>query len=206
MGWFTTVMKGISGAVHGIEDVPVVGKGLKALPGVGNVLSAVDLGMNAYQLLSPENSTQNGMPSLQTGGMGGLPQLPGMTGMSVQGGVPNEKYMTIGERPAMIPPTSPLLRTYHRAPKGYTIVHALVNGQVVAYALRDDVAKAQGHHKRHHHKPPISVGQWHALKKAHTTVKKIERVNKMARHILGAGSRMHVKPHHHQLPAPGKRK
>lgn len=208
MGLWSGIFKAARSATHVVEDVPFLGKAMKMMPVVGNVLSAVDLGLNVEQMLSPSNGPANGMPGMTPDSGGGLPQLAGMGGMGGMGGgqmvpgsgVQGEKYMSLSQMPAMIPPTSPLMRTYHRAPRGYVIMHAVVNGQVVAYALRKDVAKAQGHKVRHHHKPPISVGEWHALQKSHHVIKKMRKVDKMVhalarRAVRGTGAAAHHQSH-----------
>ena len=195
MGLFS----GLFNAAKGLEKVgaagikfatetPVLGGIVKALPVVGNIASAADLAVQAYDMFHPSTP---GPVAAMTGG--GLPALPGMAtpGMpiaaapgSVSGRTGN--YATLASRPVMIPQGSPLLRAFVRAPRGYHVFH-LPTGQVVA--IRKDQAHAFAAQNGlppppKHHKPPISVGDWHRFKSAGKVMKKLQKIEHEARHIV----------------------
>jgi hypothetical protein len=81
----------------------------------------------------------------------------------------------------------------HRARKGYRVVH--VNGMTIG--MRTDVARRL-HLVAAHHKPPISVGEWHALKKSHSVIKKMAKVNKMVHALQRHGGHKAAPAIHHK--------
>lgn len=93
-----------------------------------------------------------------------------------------------------------LVKKFAAPHRGYVVVHPITSsGQRMTIALRKDVAKYYGlWHPGH--KPPISVGQWQAVKKAHQAKKTLAKVNKMYNHLAPKAHR------HAALPAPKRKK
>lgn len=135
-----------------------------------------------------------GLPALPGGAPAGLPAmpaaagggLPGVANLSPARGVhaSHAPAMTLQQLQALqsqglLIPFSQL-RVAHKSPvRGYVVVHDSAGG---TFAVRKDLARAWGMHVTHH-RPPISVGEWHALEKSHRVVKKLRKVEKKAREI-----------------------
>jgi hypothetical protein len=190
----------------GIAKNPLVKMGAGLVPGLGTALSVADLGFSAYGALKGPSSS-----GPASGFGGGLPALPGMgggpMGVAASMPVPYQGNLKTVHTSAMFPQDKASLDAWiaagllvpfnklsvaHRAPRGYRVVH--VNG--ITMGVRSDVARKM-HLVPPTHKPPISVGQWHALKKAGHTIKIMDKVEKEVRKI----ARHATKGHHRAHPA-----
>lgn len=142
--------------------------GVGAIPVVGNVLAAAG-GLAAVSSM------------VGGGSSGSLPALPSGMNLPVPGmGAPT----TMGDRsifrndPNVIEAVKPWaiskanLKTYYRAPKGFVIVYDSAGDP---YALPRKMAMWLKLWKPAH-KPPISVGDWQAVKRADRTVKRMKKI------------------------------
>lgn len=95
------------------------------------------------------------------------------------------------------------LHTAARSPvKTHVVVHPVSSdGTVLTFALEKKFAHRLGLWKPAH-KPPIKVGEWHAVKKAAHMRKKLVHIEKVYNH---AAKPLHKTHHHPALPAPKKR-
>lgn len=174
---------------------PAFQAGLQMIPGakaVGTGLKVAGALSTAYGGYSAGKSIINTLK----GGPAGLPALPGtgfsMPGLKVQpgqtgGGLSPLKWIPRGPGGRMqLPWNDPsvpaflkqfalddsFIRPAMRAPKGYVIIRD-VDGQ--PYPVLKKVAQQFGLWKPGK-KPPISVGEYQALKKADRTVKKMRKI------------------------------
>lgn len=221
MGWLTSIEHAVGREVGPAlrtigRAAPALGGVADFIPGIGPVLgTALTLGGSALAGYLGEKIASPGTPAAVTPGQAGLPALPGgslpaLPGAPVVGGAPVaalgnaagpmipqltlqvlQQYSAAG---LLIPFAS--LRVVHKSPrKGFEVVH--INGGT--FAVTHALARAWGVHKVHH-KPPISIGQWHALEKSAQTIKKLREVEKKARKIAGFAH------HHHAEKKGGKKK
>lgn len=160
-------------AASTVSKVPVLGQALKVVPGVGTALTLANVGMTGYNMLK-------GGSSGNTGFAGGMPALPGnMPALPGQGAPP-----IVGDRsilrddPNIAEAIKPFaiaernLRTAYRSPiKGYVVVRDSVGDPL---AVPKWIAKAYFGWKPSR-KPPISVGEWNAIKTADRASKKVKK-------------------------------
>jgi len=166
--------KAVSGglkAVNAVNKIPIVGTALRAVPGVGTALSVASLGATAYNTFKGSSA---GLPALPGGGGGGLPALPGTAGSSSVVGdrsiLRDDPNIAKALEPWAISARN--LRTAYRAPiKGYVVVR---DGNNDPYALPKQLAR-QYAGWRPSKKPPISVGEWEAVKRADRAAKKVRK-------------------------------
>lgn len=190
--------KGIGGLAAKAEGAISHIPGIKMLPGVGNLISAADLAVNAYQMFSPSSPAP--IKAMNMSDAGGLPALPGMQNSLVApAGMPGSPlapipgsvsgrtghYASLASKPVMIPQGSPLLRAFVRAPRGYHVFHTAAG----VVAIRKDQARSWAAANGLppppiHHKPPISVGDWHRFKAAGKVMKKLQKIEHEARAIV----------------------
>jgi hypothetical protein len=142
-----------------------------------------------------------------------MPAMPGMPALPDNSGLYN---VTHGPGGALaIPGFGPnkmagartlddsYLKVAYRAPKGYRVVR---DEKGKPYAMEKHDAIRAGLSKRHH-RPPISVGQWHALKKAKHVVKVLRKCDKEAARLMSFGHKGHRTAHPNVMTfAPAKRK
>jgi len=193
MGFFSKLAKVATKATKYVSKIP----GIKAVPILGTGLVAADVAFSAYDVMSggkkkaappPMLAAPNRMPmmmpkvtsaALQTippgvdtnpgilpRGPGGKLQMPfsgAVAPASLQAFSLDDQY----------------LRPYVRAPKGYVVLRD-ANGK--PFPVLKKAAKAFGLWKPAK-KPPISVKDWSALKRANSTVKKLKKVVKMAENV-----------------------
>jgi len=173
---FGKLLKGVgklAKSVNKVGNIPIVGNVLKAVPGVGTALSLAGAATGAYQLLGGGGGG-GGLPALPQGFTGGVPALPG-------GGAPP----IVGDRsvfrddPNIVAALQPFaismrnLKQYYRAPiKGYVIRRDSAGDP---YAIPKHLAKKFLGYKSAK-KPPISVGEWEAVKRADRTIKKMKKI------------------------------
>jgi len=172
---FGKLLRGVSKAVKSaakVGNVPIVGNVLKAVPGVGTALSLAGAASGAMSLFGGGGG--GGLPALPQGFSGGVPALPG-------GGAP----AIVGDRsifrddPNIVAALQPFaisarnLKQYYRAPiKGY-VIRRDQNGD--PYGIPKHLAKKFLGYKSAK-KPPISVGEWEAVKRADRTIKKVKKI------------------------------
>jgi len=197
MGWLSGAMK----MTKSVMKSPIGSMAMKfgkAVPFLGTGLAAVDIGMSAMDMMKGSGGGGSaGLPALPPApgfggnsmrGPGGALQMPGFGASTSAGGGAH----TLDDR---------YLKICYRAPRGYVVMwdggaHGV--GKPFAVLKRDakNMRYPNGSRVFHtHHKPPISVGDWHAFKRSHSVVKKLMKVEKEARHIAAFARR--VGPHHH---------
>lgn len=172
---FGKLLKGIGkavGAVSRVGNIPIVGNVVKAIPGVGTAVSVIGAGAGVYNLLSGSGGGGASLPALPGGNM---PALPGSAGappvVGQRGWFQNDPNIAAALQQWAISKAN--LRTAYRSPvKGYVIVRD-VNGD--AYALPKFLAKKYAGYKESK-KPPISVGDWEAVKRADRTIKSVRKI------------------------------
>jgi hypothetical protein len=192
MSLFGSIAHAARGALKGVSavgKVPFVGNLLKAVPIVGTAISAASLASDAYQAFGGSSSSSDGLPALAARTSGGLPALPGSPGSSPivgkRGVFRNDANVPDALKSFVI--SKPDLRQYYRAPmKGYVIRHDSAGDP---YALPKKLAKAYMGYKAAK-KPPISVGEYESLKKAHRTIKKVRKIHGLIHEVNSA-----VTPH-----------
>jgi hypothetical protein len=193
MGFFSGIRKvagAAMGAARAVNKIPVVGTALKAVPGVGTALTVA----GAAASLSSGFGRGGGGSALPTlpGGFTGLP-IPGMGApgtMGQRGWLSNDPNVIEAIKPWAISKGN--LRTYYRAPKGFVIVYDQVGDP---YALPRKMAQMLRLWKAAP-KPPISVGDFQALKRADRTAKKVKKILSMTTRVdknVGKGGRVLIK-------------
>ena len=170
----------VAKGARSLTKIPGVGM----IPGVGNVLSAVGTGLSLYGAVKGAQSLLGGgskappfsMPlqGTMSGPGTGVPFNPNMGKRSIFRNDPNIaetlKPYAIDDR---------FLKTYHRAPKGFVVLHDAVGD---AFAIPKPIAIAN-HMWKAGKKPPISVGDWSKLMGANRVVKKFRDMEKKAMKI-----------------------
>jgi len=164
----TNVVKSGLKATNVINKIPIVGKALKAVPFLGTALSVADIAGD----MMGGGGGGGGMPAMPQGAM---PMLPGTAGSSPIVG----SRSIFRDDPNVVEALKPWaiaqrnLRQYYRSPiKGY-VIRRDSNGD--PYAIPKHLAKKYLGYKQHK-KPPISVGDWEAVKRADRTVKKVRKI------------------------------
>lgn len=168
----TSVVKGGIKAVNAVSKVPVIGTVAKAVPGLGTVMAGASLATGLYNAVSG-GSKSPGLPALPQG-FAGMPALPGGASSSPvvgdRGWLQNDPNIAEALKGWAISKTN--LRTAYRSPlKGFVVVRD-VNGD--PYALPKKMARAYAGWKPSK-KPPISVGEWEAVKRADRAAKKVRK-------------------------------
>lgn len=182
---------GVLSVARAVNKVPVVGTALKAVPGLGTAL-AVAGGAASIASLVGGRGGSGGLPALPSGGMGVLP-IPGMGApetMGQRGIFQNDPNVIEAIKPWAISKAN--LKTYYRAPKGFVIVYDQVGDP---YALPRKMAQMLRLWKPAA-KPPISVGDFKALKRADRTAKKVKKILAMTTRVdrnVGKGGRVLIK-------------
>lgn len=186
----TSVVKTGLKAASTVSNIPGVGAVLKAVPIVGTGLAAANAASSLLGAVSGGNRSP-GLPALPSN----LPALPGTAGSpSVVG-----DRSIFRDDPNVVEALKPFaiaqrnLRQYYRAPiKGYVIRRDSAGDP---YAIPKYLAVKYLGYKRHK-KPPISVGDWEAVKRADKTVKKVRKImTTMARVDKAVGKGGKVKIH-----------
>lgn len=188
----TNVVKGGLKATSALSKIPVVGNALKAVPFVGTALS---VGSMISDIAGMGGGGGGRMPAMPQGFQGGFPALPGSAGAPPMVG----DRSIFRDDPNVVEALKPWaiaqrnLRQYYRAPiKGY-VIRRDSNGD--PYAIPKHLAvKFLGY--KTHKKPPISVGDWEAVKRADRTVKKVRKVMTTMTRVdkaVGKGGKIKVK-------------
>lgn len=191
MSLFGKVVRGGISALRTVTKIPGASNVVKAIPVVGTIASIGSVGYDIYKSAAGGGG---GMPSLPPMAAG-LPALPGSAGapakMGERGWFQNDPNIVAALQPWAISKAN--LRTSYRSPvKGFVIRY---DGNGDAFAIPKALAKAYLGWKPSK-KPPISVGDWEAVKRADRTVKKVRRVmTTMARVDKAVGKGGKVKIH-----------
>lgn len=140
---------------------------------VKSVVKQTAIGAGAYALgNSIFKSPSSSLPALPAAG--GLPALPGAGAPSIvgdRGWFQNDPNIVAALQPFAISKTN--LRVGYRSPiKGYVIRYDSAGDP---YAIPKSLARAYLGWKPSK-KPPISVGDWEAVKRADRTVKKVRKI------------------------------
>lgn len=197
MGLFSaigSIARGVGGAVAGagraVNKIPGVGV-LKAVPGLGTALTVAGGIASASSLLGG-GTRSPGLPQLPGGG--GFPALPGGGAPAVVGdrGIfQNDPNIVAALQPFAISKTN--LRVGYRSPiKGYVIRYDSAGDP---YAIPKQLARAYLGWKPSK-KPPISVGDWEAVKRADRTVKKVRKIMTTMTRVdkaVGNGGKIKIK-------------
>ncbi len=179
MGLFGSIAKIASKVVRPVVSTAAkIGKipGVGAIPVVGNVLSIAGAAASVGNLIGAARSS--GMPPMPVGGMpalpGGMPALPGAGAPPIvgqRGWLQNDPNIVAALQPFAISKAN--LRVGYRSPlKGYVIRYDSAGDP---YAIPKSLARAYLGW-RPSKKPPISVGDWEAVKRADRTVKKVRKI------------------------------
>jgi len=177
MGWFTSIAKGVGGAISTVSHIPGAGLLLKSLPVVGTVAT---VGAAAYDVFGPKSTPT-------PGGFAGQPG-PGDTSIfrndpNVDASIKNQVISMAG------------LRTYYRAPRGYVIRHDQKGDPMgvpkhLARKMPDAVRKDSGWKPAH--KPLLTGGQMNSIRKAENAIKHLQKVGKDLRFIQHAMHPQHA--------------
>lgn len=183
MSLFGKILKAGTGLAKGIVKNPL----LKMVPGVGNVLSVASIGLSAYDMLKGSGGASSAPGG---GGMPALPMMAGSTAVRSAGGAGLPMNPMAGQRsifkndPNVIAAIKPYvisagnLRTFHRAPKGYVIMKDEVGDPM---GVPKFLARRMGWKPAK--KPLLSVRDTQAIRHAGVAIKKLQKAEKMARHI-----------------------
>lgn len=183
MGFLMGGIAAVSGIVKGVKAVASVFK--KAKP-VVKVAAPVAAGMGIMKVSGGGTPMQ--MPSYSGGGLPALPAAPAQTRAIQQtspGGLPVPWWKGPGGK-LQLPWNDPripdylkqfalddaYLKPYYRAPRGYVVLR---DGSGRPFAVNKAMAKAFGLW-RPKKKPPISVSDWQAFKKAERVEKKLKKI------------------------------
>lgn len=202
-----SLLSGGMKAIGAVARSPI-GKAASFIPGIGTAVSAIGMGATAYGAYSAIKGTTGQK------GMGGLPALPGMAPM--RGGqmtLPSGSTGGFGiprgpggkmQLPWNDPSTPAYLKQFalddstirimYRAPRGYVIVRD-ASGR--PFPLLKKIAMQFGlwHPAK---KPPISVRDWQALKRADRAIHKMKKIVTMTTRIdshVGKGGKVHFTKH-----------
>jgi len=198
-----SLLRRIGGAVastaRAVTRNPIVGAAASFIPGGGLILKAGSVALGAAGAIGTAQALFGG-----GGGGGGLPGLPGLPSLGVgpmAPGGPMAPDPNAGKRsifrddPNVHEALKPyaiddrFLKQIFRAPRGYVVLRDPTGD---AYAIPKWLAKAYGMWKPAK-KPPISVRQWQGMKHARSTMRALQKVEKvgrqMARFAGGGASR-----------------
>lgn len=210
MALFGSLLRGFSA----LGKIPFLGTAMRAAPGVGAGLAAVDVGMSLYNMGNSGNkngstvSPFGALPPLPAniskfamsqprGGGGGLPaiqaqhagQISQFSGKGKRHGLsPSQAFQMLAQAGVTLGPN--YWKQKICAPPGYVMVHDPISGAKAAVPKR--MAIDAGLWKPAP-KPPISVRQWHALKHAKAAIKHLHKVEKAA-HIVTHATTRHAAP------------
>jgi hypothetical protein len=189
MGWLSSLGGAVMGGVRTITRNPITNAAASFIPGGGLIMKAASIATTGAGLLSIGSSLFGG------GGSGAMPALPGMPGVAGQGPMgpagalnpdPNAGRRSIfRDDPNVHAALKPyaidnrFLKSMYRGPRGYVVLKD-PNGD--AYAIPKWLAKAYGMW-RPKKKPPISVRQWQAMKRTRSTMKTLNKVEKVGREL-----------------------
>lgn len=186
MGFGSLLRKGAR-AASALSKSPL-GRVAGMVPGLGTVINAAGMAGGAYTAATSMGLLGGGggknlpaLPPMGSGFSGGLPALPGTAGANPAAGdrsiFRNDPNIAKALEPFAISVRN--LRAHYRAPKGY-VIRRDSNGD--PYGIPKILARKYLGWKPSK-KPPISVGEYQALKKADRTVKKMRKVYSMIQRV-----------------------
>jgi len=186
---FGAMIRGVTAVAKVVGRNSVVAtRAVAKTPLVRSVVKQTAIGAGIYAL---GNAVTGGggssLPALPGGGMPGLPSAPGMGNRSIFRDDPN---VIEALKPYAISAAN--LATYYRAPRGFVIVRDS-NGD--PYALPKKIAQ-WAHLWKASPKPPISVGEMQALKRADRTAKKVKKILSLVTRVdsnVGSGGRVVIR-------------
>jgi len=139
---------------------------LRAVPGLGTAMTVASVGMAGYNMMKGSSGSSSGLPAIPGSGM---PAMPGGV-VGDRGWFQNDPNIPDALKAWAISKTN--LRTAYRSPmKGYVVVR---DEKGDPYALPKKMARAYAGW-RPSKKPPISVGEWEAVKRADRAAKKVRK-------------------------------
>lgn len=157
----------VAAAGRAVNKIPLI----KAVPGIGTAATLIGGVATASSLLGG-GTRSPGLPQLPGGA--GLPALPGGGAPAIVGdrGIfQNDPNIVAALQPFAISKTN--LRQSYRSPiKGYVIRYDSAGDP---FAIPKQMARAYLGWKPSK-KPPISVGDWEAVKRADRTIKKVRKI------------------------------
>lgn len=177
----------------------------RMVPGLSTAIGVAGAATTAYTVgksLFGSSSPSGGLPPLPAAGTTGGFGLPKGPGGALQ--LPwNDPSISGSLKPHSL--DDQYLRVFYRAPKGYIVMwdggmpHVgrpfCVEKKFARTLHYNDGSKVV----KNHAKPPISVGEFHSLKRAHRTIKKVKKVHGLIAyvhdHTTSSGK---VKVHHHK--------
>lgn len=162
---FGNIARGLGSAVMSVSRSPIA----KAIPVVGTGLSV----LGAASTLGLFGSSNAGNPA----SMPGMPQLPANSKMGDRGIFSNDPNLPDMLKPFAISKGN--LKAYYRAPKGFVIRHDEVGDP---YGIPKKMARAYLGWKPAK-KPLLSIRDTNAIRHAGTAIKKLQKAEKMAKHI-----------------------
>lgn len=196
MGWLSSAVHAGAGLARTATRIPGVSALAKSLPFVGTALAA-------YQVYSAVTSPSSSGPMPPPPGSGGDNSGPGLLPRGPGGALQapwNDPSPTASQKPHALDDS--YLKKSYRAPHGY-IVGYDPHGRPFAlereWAKKNPYYDAHGRMKKFHpaHKPPVSVGDYHALKRSHHTIKKFDKIFKLVAVVKhNTDKHGHVKKHH----------
>lgn len=174
-----------------VASNPLLSKVGGMIPGVGTVIGAVGTAATVYGAVNSMRGGSSSAPS------GGLPPLPAPGTTSGPGVLPrgpggalqmpwNDPNAGAAKPWAL---DDAYLKPMFRAPKGYVVMwdggrRGVGRPFPVLKSAAMKLHYADGSKVYHHHaKPPISVGDYHALKRAHKTIKKVHKIHGLISYV-----------------------
>lgn len=194
MGLFGSIARGIGGAVMTVARSPIA----KAIPVVGTGLSVLGAASSVYSMLGSGGASPGQLPT----GMPGMPALPSAPGMGDRSVFRNDPNLPEMLKPYAISKAN--LRQYYRAPKGFVIRH---DEKGDAYGIPKKLARAYLGWKPAK-KPLLSIRDTNAIRHAGAAIKKLQKAEKMAKHIANWKSPARgpkIPPGMKLIPITGKR-
>ncbi len=191
--WYQKLGGAVASVARTVTRNPIVGAASSFIPGGGLILKAGGLALTAGAAVSTVSSLFGGGGSIS--GLPGLPSLnagpmgptPGPGGGMVD---PNAgKRSIFRDDPNVHAALRPyaiddrFLKQIYRAPRGYVVLRDPTGD---AYAIPKWLAKAYGMWKPAK-KPPISVRQWQGMKHARSTMKALQKVERVGRQLARFG-------------------
>lgn len=172
-----------TGGSKGADTVSIVSDPMIGSPGLVPV-SSQNFGLPNYNQPGNQSvfSGQNLNQALEllAGGLGGVPGVLAQGALNLLPGS-SPSSSVVSQLPANQPVAmQPLQKQINKAPQGYVLVtREWSPGQSSTIAVQEWYARKMGWYKTPA-KPPISVSQWNAVKKASSAKRKIETVYKKA--------------------------
>lgn len=175
-----------------VVNNPLVQLGASFIPGGGLLTKGLSVAAGAATAYGAYNAIRGSSAPAPAGGLPPLPgtNSPGILPRGPGGGLQmpwNDASPDAQLKPYTI--DDRYLKVSYRAPKGYVVMwDGGAPGVGHPFAILKSAAKNLRYHNghkvfRHHAKPPISVGEYHSLKKAHKTIKKVHKIHGLISYV-----------------------